>query len=216
MDSEKSSQEAKLLWTFGTNLSSFLNEEGEWQWGYSIGLTFNFRVYKNLSMTLPFSYTRINAAPENVAERYYSNDLAEETPYPLDYYVYKMLVDRKISIGFLEFPILFSFKFLSGKKYDLSYLLGTGVVIATRDFSKPTQPDDVTITDEIIGVHDGFPLASPDETFTISNSGININTGIRFHVSRFYIDLLYVLYPYKIKDINKLNSISLRLGIDIH
>ncbi|NIU00527.1 MAG: hypothetical protein GWN01_06185, partial [Nitrosopumilaceae archaeon] len=69
MDSEKSSKKAKLLWSFGTNLSSFLNEEGKWQLGYSIGFTFNFRVYKNLSVTLPFSYTRINAAPENVEGR---------------------------------------------------------------------------------------------------------------------------------------------------
>ena len=195
---------APVLVSFGTNLSSYLGEEGQWQLGYSFGITFNFGVYKNLSMTLPISYTRINAAVKNFESKSYSSDGN----------IYKTLFDREISVGFLDFPILFSYNFFPTKKYDLKYLLGTGLIIGVKDFWKP--PDNVTITDEIIGTHNidihDFPLdpAKP------SNTGVNINTGVRFHVSRFYIDVLYILYPYTIKGINKLNAISLRLGIDIH
>ncbi|NIV13688.1 MAG: hypothetical protein GWN62_21130 [Aliifodinibius sp.] len=201
MDSEKSSKKSILLWSFGTNLSSFINEEGTWQLGYSLGLTFDFRVFKNLSITLPFSYTRINAAPENVEGRTFPN-IGEN--------IYKTLNDWQVSVGFLEFPILFTYKFFSKNSYDIRYILGPGLVIATKDFSKI---ENITKTDEIIGVEKyGPPLEPQHELY----SGYNIITGIRFHVSRFYISVLYALYPYKIKSINKLNSISFRLGIDIH
>lgn len=201
ISSEKQLEKSKLLWSIGASLSSYLHEEGGWQWGYSVGLTLNFRVYKNLSMTLPFSYTRINAAPKNVEGRFYSLD---------DNNVYKELTDWQISVGFLEFPVLLNYKFFITNKYYLSYLLGPGLVIAVKDFSSI---ENVTITDEIIGTHDGV---TPLEPLNVLHSGLNINSGVRFHVNRFYIDLLYVLYPYKIKDINKLNSISLRFGIDIN
>lgn len=201
---EKESEESILFFSLGVNLSSFLHEEDEWQWGYNLGFTINFHVSKNFLITMPLSYTRINAAPRNVEGKSYSNDG----------YIYKTFVNREISIGFFEIPILFSYKFFSTKSYDLSCILGPGLVIAAKDFSKPVQPEDVTITDEIIGTHN-FPIDPVDTRFTIPNSGLNVNTGIRFNVSRFYIDLLYVLYPYEIKNINKLNSISLRLGIDM-
>jgi hypothetical protein len=221
--SEKKSSKGVLLWSFGVNWSSYIHEEGEWKLGYNLGLTFNIKIYKKLSITLPFSYARINAAPENVAGRFYSYDHAEETSvhveetsYILDYYIYRSFVDREVSIGFLEFPILFSYNFFSTKRYQLSCLLGTGLVFAIKDFSKLSKPEDVTITNEIIGTYDTLPLAfSTDETFTLSNSGLTLNSGIRFHVGRLYVDILYILYPYTIKDINKLNSISLRIGIDI-
>jgi len=202
--SEKQSKKAIYFLSAGINFSSYLQEEGDWQPGYSIGLTFNFEVSKKISITLPFSYARINAAPQNVEGKSYSNDG----------YIYKTFVDREISVGFIEFPILVSYKLFSKTKYDLSYLLGPGLIIAVKDLSKSVQPEDVTITDEIIDTHD-FPLDPVDTRFTIPNSGLNLSTGIRFHLSRFYIDLLYVLYPYEIKAINKLNSISLKLGIDI-
>ncbi|NIU00526.1 MAG: hypothetical protein GWN01_06180, partial [Nitrosopumilaceae archaeon] len=92
----------------------------------------------------------------------------------------------------------------------IGYVLGSGLVIATKDFSRIEK---FKKTDEIIGVEKYGPPLEPQN---VLYSGINIITGVRIHVSRFYIDLLYILYPYKIKDINKLNSISLRLGIDIH
>jgi len=209
-------KKAIVLLSVGTNFSSYLHEEGQPRIGYNLGLTFNIPVYKNLSITLPFSYARINAAPERVAGRSYSYDLAEKTPNPVDYYIYKLLVNRKISIGFVQFPILLSYKFLPKEKYDFSYMLGAGLVIAATDFSTPTQPKDVTITDEIIGTYDTPPIdPTTDETFTLSNSGLTLNSGIRFHFTRFYIDLLYALYPYTIKDINKLNTLSLSLGIDL-
>ncbi|GEM_PF-5550403 len=203
--SQKQIKKSKLLWSFGTNLSSFLHEEGDWQLGYSLGLAFNIPVYQRLSIVIPFSFTRIDAAPRNVEGISYANDG----------YIYKTFVNREISIGFLEIPILFSYKFFIAKRYDLSFLLGPAVVIAAKDFSKTVQPEDVTITDEIIGTHD-FPIDPVDTRFTIPNSGLNINTGLRLHVNRFYIDVFYILYPYKIKEINQLNSIALRMGIDIH
>jgi hypothetical protein len=200
--SEKQSKKSKLLLSFGANLSSYLYQESEWQLGYSVGLTFNFRVYKNLLMTLPCSYTRINTAPKNVEGVSYS-DYGE--------YIYKTLTNWQISIGFLEIPILFSYKILTAKRYKLNYILGPGLVIAVKDFSRI---ENVTITNEIIGFNDYGSDLGP-YYYLRENSGLNISTGIRLHVSRFYIDLLYVLYPYKIKQINKLNSISLRLGIDM-
>lgn len=203
--SRNQSGEAQLLVSFGTNLSSFPGEEGDWQLGYSLGLTFNIPVYRKLSITIPLSYTRINADPKNVEGRSYANDG----------YIYKTFVNREISIGFLELPILLGYKFYTAKRYDLSFLLGSALVIAAKDYSKTVQPEDVTITDEIIGTHD-FPIDPVDTRFTIPNSGLNINTGVRLHISQFYIDVLYILYPYKIKEINKLNVISLRLGIDVH
>lgn len=198
--SETQSKKSILFLSLGVNLSSYLQEEGEWQWGYNLGFTINIHVYKNFSITLPLSYTRINAAPENVEGRTFP-DFGEN--------IYKILIDWQVSVGFLEFPILFRYKFYTAKSYDLSYVLGPGLAFATKDFSRI---ENVTKTDEIIGVEKyGRPL-EPQYSLT---SVASINTGIRFHVSRFYIDLLYVLYPYEIKNINKLNSISLRLGIDM-
>ena len=83
------------------------------------------------------------------------------------------------------------------------------MVIGPKDLSRIEKS---TRTDEIIGIEEYGPPLEPQN---VLYSGININTGVRFHVSQFYIDLLYVLYPYKIKNINILNSISLKLGIDI-
>lgn len=199
--SQKQPDKSKFFWSFGTNLSSFLNEEGKWQLGYNVGLTFDFRMYKKLSITLPFSYTRINASPENVEGRTFPN-VGEN--------VYKTLSDWKVSFGFLEFPVLFTYKFLSKNNYDIRLVLGPGVVIATKDFSRIEK---FTRTDEIIGVEKYGPPLEPQN---VLYSGYNITMGTRFHVSRFYISVFYALYPYKIKSINKLNSISLRLGIDIH
>ncbi len=205
ISSAKQPGKSKLLWSFGTNLSSYVHRKSEWKPGYNVGLTFYFRVCKNLSITLPFSYTRIYTAFKNLEGKFYSNDG----------HIYKAFFNPDISIGFLEIPILFSYKFFTAKKYDLSFIGGSALAIAAKDYSTPIQPEDVTITDEIIGTYDELPIY-PSENFTYYNSGININTGIRFHVSRFYVDMLYILYPYKIKGINKLNSISLRLGIDVH
>jgi hypothetical protein len=199
LESEKQQRKTNLLVSVGMNYSSYIHQESEWQLGYNLGLTFNFKVYKKLSISLPFSYARINTAPQNVEGRFYSDDG----------YIYKMFVEGQISVGFLEFPILFSYKFLTVKSYNFSFTFGPGLVIAIKDFSTT---EDVLITDEIIGMHHGV---IPLEPAYVLSSGFNINSGIRFNVSRFYIDFLYILYPYEIKEINKLNTISLRLGIDI-
>ena len=172
--------------------------------GYNIGLTFNFIVFKRLSISLPCSYTRINTAVKNVEGRFYSID---------DNYIYKKLTDWQISVGFLEIPILLCYKFCNTKRYKFSFTFGPGLVFAIKDFSRI---ENVTITDEIIGIYDVFPIDPVNDNFTYNNSGINVYTGIRFNVNRFYIDLLYILYPYDIKEINKLNSISLRFSIDIN
>jgi hypothetical protein len=197
---KKSSENKKLLLLFGTNLSSFINEEGDWQLGYSIGLTLDFRVYKSLSISLPVSYTRINAAPKKVEGRTFPN---------VGDNIYKTLTDWQVSFSYLEIPIISTYKFFSKNNYDIRYALGPGLVIGPKDLSRIEKS---TRTDEIIGIEEYGPPLEPQN---VLYSGININTGVRFHVSRFYIDLLYVLYPYKIKNINILNSISLKLGIDI-
>lgn len=207
LNPQERTQKTVVLLSVGTNLSSYLNEDGAWQLGYDLGLTFNIHVYRNLSMTLPFSYTRIEATPKNVEGKFYSHDG----------YIYKMFFNSEISIGFLEFPFLLDYKFYSTESYDLSYMLGPALALGVKDLSKPARGDDVTITNEIIGTYnvDSGDVYESDAYRYLKNSGINLNTGIRFHVSRFYIDLLYCLYPYKIKHINKLNTISLRLGIDL-
>ena len=184
----------------GTNLSSFLHEEGEWQLGYNLGLTFNVHLYKNLSMTLPFSYTRINASPKNV-ESQSIQDVGE--------YIYKTLTDWQLAVGVIEIPLLFTYKFFSKNRYDISYIVGLGLGFTEKDYSRIEK---FTKTDEIIGVERyGYPLEPQHPTPPLFG---NIYTGIRFHKGRFYIDLLYAYYPDNIKEINKLNSISLKLGID--
>lgn len=201
---KQKSKTGTVFWSTGPNISKYLSEDGGLQFGYRLGLTFNITISTKTLITLPFSYNRINTASRNVEGKFYTDDG----------YIYKTYVNREISVGFLELPILFSYNFYSSKKYNFSYLLGPGMVIATKDFSKSVQPEDVMRTDEIIGMHD-YPLDPVETGFTIPNSGLNLNTGIRLNVNRFYLDILYILYPYSIKEINKLNSISLIFSIDM-
>ncbi len=198
--SEKQTGRPPAWVSLGTNLSFFSGEEGGWKPGYSIGLTFNFPICRNLSMTLPLSYTRINAAPRNVADRTY---------FSFGDTVYKTLSDWEVSIVFFEAPLLLSYRFLTQKSYDFRYILGFGAAFAVKDFSELKK---ITITDEIIGIDNTSPVDYPNYKL---HSDINITTGVRFHLGRFYLDLLYALYPYDIKDIAPLNSISLKLGIGI-
>ncbi|RMD48010.1 MAG: hypothetical protein D6830_07735 [Ignavibacteria bacterium] len=196
---QKQSKKSSLLFSYGTNLSFFSGEEGGWRPSYSIGLTFNFPIYRNLSMTLPLSYIRINAAPKNVADRtYFGSDT-----------VYKTLSDWEVSIVFFEVPVLLSYRFLNQKSYDFRYVLGFGLAFAVKDFSELKK---FTRTDEILGIDYTSPVDYPNYKL---HSDINITTGVRFHLGRFYLDLLYAFYPYDIKDIAPLNSISLKLGIGI-
>ncbi|RMD48009.1 MAG: hypothetical protein D6830_07730 [Ignavibacteria bacterium] len=200
--SEKQTGRSPVLVSVGANLSSYPGEEGAWQLGYSIGLIFNIiNIHKNLSMILPFYYVRINTAPKNVEGRTYTFLAGEK--------IYKTLSDLQVSIVHVEAPLLFSYKFLTKNKYDISYILGAGIAIGIKDFSRVEK---FTRTDEIIGVEQPpFPSGIPNEL----KDGWIIITGVRFHVHRLYLDLFYALYPYDVKDINRLNSISLKLGIDI-
>ncbi|RMD48008.1 MAG: hypothetical protein D6830_07725 [Ignavibacteria bacterium] len=216
--SPKQIKKSKLLWSVGTNLSSYPGEEGRWQLGYSIGLTFNYGVYKNLSMTIPLSYTRINTALENL-------EAAEPSPLSGDT-LYRTLRDWQISAAFFEIPLLFVFEFPS-KNFVLGYILGPGLAIAVKDFSKL---ENFNRTDEILGLDDHYDPVDPDTGEL--RSVINIITGVRLHINRYYLDLLYTFYPDHIKyidkldresmyfpngikRINKLNSISVKLSIDI-
>ncbi len=213
---QKRPEKPPILVSYGINFSSYLGEKGEGQLGYSHGLTVNFRIYKNLSMTLPFSYTRINAALENV-EGKTDADLGEN--------VYKTLSDWQISAVFFEVPLLFTYKFPTKNSYDFGFVFGPGLAFAIKDYSKLK----FTRTDEILEIS-RYGASIDPETHKL-RSALNIITGVRFHINRFYLDLLYTFYPedikgiYKlhgtsqyphgIKSINNLNSISLKLGIDI-
>ncbi len=198
---QNQSKRSPLFVSYGTNLASFSGEEGGWKPGYSIGLTFNFPIYRNLSMTLPLSYTRINAAPKNVEDRTYPDHSGDN--------IYKTLRDWQVSIIFFEVPVLLSYRLLTQKSYDFRYILGFGAAFAAKDFSEVKK---YTETDEIIGVEN---IPSVDPPNYKLHSDINITTGVRFHLHRFYLDFLYTFYPYDIKDIAPLNSISLKLGIGI-
>lgn len=217
---QKQFKESPLLASIGTNLSSYPGEEGRWQLGYSIGFTFNYRVYKNLSMTLPISFTRINTVLENL-------EGAGINPSTGDIHtLYKTLRDWQISAAFFEIPLLFILEFPT-KNFELGYILGPGLAIAVKDFSKL---ENFTITDEILGLDDGNEPVDP-ATGEL-RSVINIITGVRLHVSRFYLDLLYTFnpdhikiitkldreskyFPNAVKRINKLNIISLKLSLNI-
>ncbi len=216
--SEKQTGRSPVLVSVGTNLSFYPGEEGRWQLGYSIGLTFNYRIYKNLSMTIPLSYTRINTALENL-------EGTSDAPFSGDT-LYKTLSDWQISAAFFEIPLLFIFEFPT-KNFELGYILGPGLAIAVKDFSKL---ENFTRTDEILGLDDHYDPVDPDTDEL--RSAINIITGLRLHINRYYLDLLYTFYlnhikyinkldresiyfPNGIKRINKLNSISLKLSIDI-
>jgi len=167
--SEKQAKEPPGLVSFGTNLSSFQGEDGQWQLGYSLGLTFNIHIYRNLSMTLPISYTRINAAPENVKDRNFP-DPGES--------IYRILIDWQVSVGFFEVPALFTYKFITKSSYDIRYLLGAGLVVAKKDYSKI---ENITKTDEIIGVERyGHPL-EPQHSLDFPIT--SISTGIRGRMS---------------------------------
>jgi len=215
--SEKQTKKSPFSVSFGTNLSFYPGEEGQPQLGYSLGITFNFRVQKNLSMTIPLSYTRINTALEKVEDSgraLFSGDT-----------LFKTLRDWQISAAYFEIPLLFIFEFPT-KNFELGYILGPGLAIAVKDFSKL---ESFTRTDEILGLDDGIDSIDPAKDDL--RSVITIITGVRFHVNRFYLDLLYMfysddiktiyklnstpLYPTGIKTINKLNSISVKLSIDI-
>ena len=188
----------------GINTSSYLNEDGGWQLGYRLGWTFNFKVSKFVVVSLPFAYVRINAYQQNVEGSYYSHDN----------YVYRTYKDWHISLSFFEFPILLSYKFYNAERYNLSFSFGPGIKIAIKDYSgQPTY----TFTDEIIGTHDGQrfdSIDSGDSYGYFRNSGMNFYTGIQFNLRRFYLDLLYTINPFNIKDLKSLHTLSLIISID--
>jgi len=216
--SEKQARKSPFLVSFGTNLSFYPGEGGDTQLGYSFGLTFNFKIYKNLSMMLPISYTRINTALKAVE--------GKTEPWFTGENVYKTLSDWQISADFFEVPILFTYKFLTTNSYDINYVLGRGLTFAIKDYSKLKY----TVTDEVLGVSQ-YPHSIDPETHELRSKVNIIITGVRFHISRFYVSILYTFYgsnlkgisklystseyPHGIKRINDLNSISLKLGIDI-
>jgi len=214
----KQAKESPFLISIGTNLSFYPGEEGQPQLGYSLGITFNFRVQKNLSMTIPLSYTRINTALDNL-------EGAGGASFPGDT-LFKTLRDWQISAAFFEIPLLFIFEFPT-KNFELGYILGPGLAIAVKDFSKL---ESFTRTDEILGLDDR--IDSVDPATSELRSVINIITGVRLHIGRYYLDLLYtfnpdhikiidkldresIYFPNGIKRINRLNSISVKLSIDI-
>ncbi len=213
----KQAKKSPFLVSFGTNLSFYPGEEGDRQLGYSFGIVFNFNIYNNLSMTLPVLYTRINTALKNVEGK---------TQLHFEEIVYKTLSDWQISAAFFEVPLLFTYKFLTMNSYDINYVLGPGLAFAVNDYSKLK----FTRTDEILGVSEYNPSIDP-ETHEL-RSTLNIITGVRFHINRFYLDLLYTFYRnnikgiYKlyntskyphhgVKSIDNLNSVSLKLSIDV-
>ena len=213
---QKESGKSHYFVSFGTNMSGFPGEKGKWKIGYTLGITFKFRVYKNLSMSLPFSYNRINAALKNVEGK-------TDPGYGED--VYKTLSDWQIKVVFFEVPLLFTYKFLAKSSYDVRYICGPGLSFAVKDFSKLN----FTRTDEILGISQYSSSVDP-ETYALRSS-FNIITGVELHISRYYLNLLYTFYlnnikgisklystskyPHALKRINNLNSISVKLSIDI-
>jgi Outer membrane protein beta-barrel domain len=194
-------QESKIFLSFGTNLSSYLHEEDNWHLGYNIGLTFNITVYRRLSVSIPFSYSRLNATPKEVEGRYYSI---------INSNIYKKLTNWKVSFAYFEIPILLNYKLFVINKYKLSFMFGPGLAIKVKDFSNIEKTE---ITEEIIGNQSNESI--PQEPQNLLHSAFNINSGVRIHFRRIYIEIGYILYPSEIKRINKLNVISLRLGIAI-
>lgn len=192
---QKPSRKLPIWVTFGTNLSSYPGEESEWKLGYSLGLTFSFKIYKKLSMSLPLSFNRINTALK---------DLEGQTiPIEPGMNVYKTLSDWQISADFFEVPLLITYKFFTMKSYDIDYVLGPGLALAIADYSQLVY----TVTDEIIGISQDYPPLDP--TTRELRSTLGIITGARFHFSRCYVSILYTLYLNNIKGINKLDDTSI-------
>ena len=212
-ETEKKSKKGILLVSVGSNISSFLTEYGGWQLGYRIGVTFNIKVSKDVFVTPPFAYTRINAFRKNAEEEFYSYDNVGESYQ--EFYIYKLFIDQKISLAFLEFPALLCYRFYQTNRYGVSITLGPGFALAVKDFSKwPT----VTITNEIIGTHNGevFDIVDGNDPYRyLKDSGYDLNAGIRFNLSWFYLDMMYTYYPYTINEIENFNAISLIFSVDL-
>lgn len=211
-ETEKKPRKTVILFSAGCNISSYFTEDGGWQLGYRIGMTINTKVSEAVFIMLPFAYVRINAFQKNVERKFYSGVYVDESYQ--DYYVYKLFRDWKISLAFFEFPVLLGYKVYQTNRYNISFTFGPGIAFAIKDISK--QPT-YTFTDEIIGTHNGEVFNSFNESDAyryFKNSGLNLNTGIRFNVSRLYLDVMYTFYPYKIKEIKNLNTISLILSVD--
>jgi len=202
--------------SFGTNVSGFPGEKGEWKIGYSLGITFKFKIYKKLSASLPLSLNRINAALKNV-EGKTDPGYGEE--------VYKTLSDWQIKVVYFEVPLLFTYKLFAKNSYDIRFVGGPGLSFPVKDYSK----QNFTRTDEILGISQYSSSIDP-ETHALRSS-FNIFTGVEFRINRFCLNLLYTFYlnsingisklyitseyPHALKKINNLNSISLKLSIEI-
>ncbi len=117
--------------------------------------------------------------------------------------LFKTLRDWQISAAFFEIPLLFIFEFPT-KNFELGYILGPGLAIAAKDFSKLKN---FIRTDEILGLDDGNEPVDP--ATGEFRSVINIITGVRLHINRYYQDLRYIFNPDHIKLIGKLDRESI-------
>lgn len=194
----KKNQKTLVLVTAGSNISKFISEKGNWQVGYSVGLTFDNYHNNRLTITLPISFNRINALPKEIKSRSFPS-VGEN--------IYRTLIDWNFSVFYLEIPVLFAYKIYTFNNYSLRFILGPGLIFTLNDNSNVKN---VIKTDEILGVEEYGPPLEPQ--YSLDKITSSLNTGIRLQRSRFYFDLIYSLNPNNLKKINKINTLSLKVS----
>lgn len=181
----------------GINASNFQNISSENMYCYSIGLTYNYYFNNSISISISGVISRQNILLRN-----------RETTGTDGIIVYKKFYDHKISLLFLELPVLINYKLWERKSAAIYFGIGPGISVSFYDYSKRTN---FVKTNEIID------LPPPVDEYYIEdsvfdNSGMNINACIWFKHKRLLLKSLYINKRYNLKRIDRAHSFSLHIG----
>lgn len=199
-ENKKFIEEKRLWWEAGINVSGLQNIGSEKRFGYLIGLTISHKLSNLIDIDISGLVSRQNLFLKNIKSTGSDGQ-----------FVYRIIHNYKISILFLELPVMINYKLWDNNFYSFYAGFGLGYSISSKDYSERT---DFVNTGEILNI--GIPV---DEHYiedsVFDNSGIHINSGIRFNYNKFMIKLLYVNKRYDLKRIDKEHTFSLHFGYNL-
>ena len=133
-----------------------------------------------------------------------------------DNYVYRQLYDVRISILFIELPLLLSYKFWNSGSSSFLGCIGPGYSISVKnDYKKSNYRN----TDEILGTVIDIPVPLSEYYYDDSefdHSGFNLNAGIQFRYEKLLLNFLYIKKQYQFKTIGKEYTLLLNLGYQLN
>lgn len=195
------SKKSNLLVEGGINVSSFQNIISERRFGYSIGLTYSYNFNNSIGIDISGLVSRQNILVK-----------ARETASLSGEFVHRIIYDTKISLLFLELPVMINFKIWNIGSTSCFIGLGLGYSISFKDYSRN---ENFVVADEIIDIPppvDEYYI----EDSVFDNSGKNINAGIWFKHNRILVKFLYMNRRYDLKRIDRAHIFSIHFGYHLN